>query len=401
MKRQTAIWLVAFLSVPTPGLSAPPNSKETSAVRSQDAVPLKMTPRAFDAVPYLRAILDAQKLIAEGRPSAIEEHLAHQTRASETFWALDPAVWSDPTNAHALLVFTLVGGNARVFRRAHIAGAMTGVDERLLGGIAALVTANTKTARELLLPLRDGSSHALLSAAVAVSLAPQVASTDPELALMLLEQARLAAPATLIAETADRRMISLHLDRGRPADALTQLRRYVWQFPHSLYAPEVIENAAVIIAKTTTPDAEKGLLSKLSQLPSESQPFEGLLLDLSREFILAGRLDVAQALVGLVNPRADRSAAGARRVQLYRLVVAVQRLESADRVDLRKLDRSLFSTRDAALLSAANDIVDHLPAPSVMPVAKSKVTVAVRPVQESLRRALAAIGAGQALLEVH
>lgn len=311
-------------------------------------------PQSVRIAASVRAILDIQARIAAGDASQFDALAEHLSRTGASFWSADPAVWLDRANAERLYLFTLIGGDPRVLRRALAASGVAPELAGIGGGVAALVAGQADDARAALLPLRNLPVQSTLAAAIALSLAPLLAQSHPDVALELLDEARLLVPATLLEESAFRRTIALLLEQTRLADALAVVRLYVWRFPRSPYAPAAMEAAARHIARKLPDPAEVDLITAISELPHATPAAQSLMLDLVYEFIGTGRVSAAGQVLALAERHALSLERAPERLRLYRFALSATRLTSDDRSALLAYDRANLPPRDVALLDEAS-----------------------------------------------
>ncbi|GLR96916.1 hypothetical protein ACVIU7_003863 [Bradyrhizobium liaoningense] len=105
-------------------------------------------PQSGEPYELVRALQAVQDGIANGDTAAHSSHIALIRQIGEKFLAADPAVWSNPQNSQAVVIYLLSGGAPQVVRK--LPRDRMNVDERLFNGALAYVEGRQDDARELL-----------------------------------------------------------------------------------------------------------------------------------------------------------------------------------------------------------------------------------------------------------
>lgn len=322
-----------------------------------DPPPSQVSAQDFKPASFLRDIFDAQVQMADGGTAASTAHEDAQRRAADAFLAADIGVWDNPSHMTILLIFTLSGGDAMVLRTVAASRGRSHALKALIDGVVAITKAENGKAAELLLPIRTRVQHPVLAAAVALAIAPFVQETDPNLALALYDETRLEAPGTLLEEAALRRKINLHIDQGQPLLAMKTFRLYFRRFPGSPYAPVVIERAAAGMAHTLNSGSSSefsAVVETFKDNPAANVTL--LILDLSRELLLAGKFQLARDTLARLPTGAVRLDAAVR-TSLYRLTLKIGSLPTTEiEAELGKIDRTQLSEKDATILEVTRQI---------------------------------------------
>jgi chemotaxis protein MotC len=308
----------------------------------------------YELVRSLQAVQDG---IANGNAEAQQGHLALIRQIGEKFLAADPAVWSDPHNGQAVVVFLLSGGTPQIVRK--LPRDRLNVDERLFNGALAYVEGRQDEARELLkavdpraIPLSLGGQIALVQGAL-------LASSDASLAIARLDDARLLLPGTLVEEAALRREILLvgEAEDFDKFEFLTQA--YARHYRSSIYAGDFWQRFSAALVRSSLA-LEERRFTRLKALIDQLDPASRLKLymAISRTALVRGRLAAArlaseQALSLTADGAADRE-----RAHLFRGAARALTDEyDAGLAELMAIDAPKLPERDARLLNAALQLV--------------------------------------------
>ena len=107
-------------------------------------------PAPSSGEPYelVRALQAVQDGIANGDTAAHGSHIALIRQIGEKFLAADPAVWSNPQNGQAVVIYLLSGGAPQIVRK--LPRDKINVDKALFDGALAYVEGRQDEARDLL-----------------------------------------------------------------------------------------------------------------------------------------------------------------------------------------------------------------------------------------------------------
>ena len=165
---------------------------------------------------------------------AVQQKMMTELRAH--FVTADPEVWREPRNLRAIALYGFSGGDPNVLRPIVGLSGLPEPEADLARAALAYSEGRNEGAREILDRVNARKSDPTTAGTVALVQAALVDKSDPDKALILLDQARLLAPGTLIEESALRRQILLLSSVGRFDEIDRLLRRYVRQFGKSYFA---------------------------------------------------------------------------------------------------------------------------------------------------------------------
>ena len=173
---------------------------DTAAVTAEREVAPRVRRRPSTppiAAPYelVRTLQAMQDDMAGGSTAALAAQRTLLQRMEEEFAGADPLVWQDRRNARALVAYTLGGGRPVTLRRLLASETPPDGDAALMRGALAYVEGDEATARKYLTDIDPTSLPASLGGQLALAQAALAVGEDPKKAMLLLDTARLLAPA--------------------------------------------------------------------------------------------------------------------------------------------------------------------------------------------------------------
>ena len=275
--------------------------------------------------------------------------------------------FKDARNFRALLVYGMSGGNPVTVQAAISRLKLDGQDLAIAKGVINYLNGRPAGAIAALDPVDPMQLPADLGAFVALVKGSLLATDEPTKALVLLDDARLLSPGTLVEEAALRRSIGIaavQADAGRFALASTQ---YVARYLYSPYASQFADafvSGVVALHMAIS-------LDKLADITA--------MMDPEREKVIYLRIARRAAIDGLTDLSAFASARAEKgrngmhnqddpRALLYASLSTV----TSDAVDdvrarLGAIDRDKLSEGDRALLDAVRTIAGEVVAPPPAP----------------------------------
>ena len=309
-------------------------------------------PQGREPYELVRALQAVQDGIASGDTAAHGSHISLIRQIGEKFLAADPAVWSNPQNAQAVVIYLLSGGAPQVVRK--LPRDKMNVDERLLNGALAYVEGRQDEARELLKDIKPRTIPSGLGGQVALVQGALFARAEASLAMERLDDARLLLPGTLVEEAALRREILLvgQAEDFEKFEFLTLA--YIRHYRNSVYAGDFWQRfSAGLTQSSLALDARRfaRIAALLEQIDRASRL--KLYLVIARAAMVRGQ----SAVTRLAGERALRLSADAsaerERAHFFRGASRVLADEyDAGLAELKALDRSKLPERDVLLLNA-------------------------------------------------
>ncbi|MGY3031125.1 chemotaxis protein MotC [Bradyrhizobium sp. USDA 4354] len=309
-------------------------------------------PQSGEPYELVRALQAVQDGIANGDTAAHSSHIALIRQIGEKFLAADPAVWSNPQNSQAVVIYLLSGGAPQVVRK--LPRDKMNVDERLFNGALAYVEGRQDEARELLKDVKPRTIPSGLGGQVALVQGALFARAEASLAIERLDDARLLLPGTLVEEAALRREILLvgQAEDFEKFEFLTLA--YIRHYRNSIYAGDFWQRFSAGLTQSSLPLEERRfarIAALLEQIDRTSRL--KLYLVIARAAMVRGRLAVTRlagerALTLSADASADRERAhffrGASR--------ALTDEYDGGLAELKALGRSKLPERDVPLLNA-------------------------------------------------
>ena len=305
----------------------------------------------------VRSLQAVQDGIANGNAEAHGGHLALIRQIGEKFLAADPAVWIDPQNGQALIVFLLSGGAPQVVRK--LPRDLINVDERLFNGALAYVEGRQDEAKELLKDVNPRAIPSSLSGQIALVQGTLFAISEPSRAIERLDEARLLSPGTLVEEAALRREVLL-VGQAEDFDKFEFLTFvYIRHYRNSVFAGDFWQRFSSALTRSSLALDERRFLrisAMLDQLDRTSRI--KLYLALSRTALVRGRLALARLAGEQALPLSPEEIPDRERAHLFRGAArALTDDYEAGLSELKAVDKSRLSEGDAHLLNATLQLV--------------------------------------------
>lgn len=304
--------------------------------------------------PYelVRALQAVQDGIANGDTAAHGSHIALIRQTGEKFLAADPAVWSNPQNSQAVVIYLLSGGAPQIVRK--LPRDKMNVDERLFNGALAYVEGRQDEARELLKDVKPRALSSGLGGQVALVQGALFARAEASLAIERLDDARLLLPGTLVEEAALRREILL-VGQAEEFDKFEFLTlAYLRHYRNSIYAGDFWQRFSTGLTQSSLALDERRfarIAAMLEQVDRASRL--KLYLVIARAAMVRGQLAVTR----LAGERALTLSADAsterERAHFFRGASRALTDEyDGGLAELKAVDRSKLPERDVPLLNA-------------------------------------------------
>jgi chemotaxis protein MotC len=317
-----------------------------------------ITPAVAEAPnPYvlIRALLELQTQIVQGKAKAREEQPKMLADIGKQFAVSPQELWAEPRNARASIVWLLSGGSPRTMRTIMRLPTFSKAEMPLARGALAFAEGRADQARELLAPVDALKLEPVLGAQIALVQAALVLSQDLSKSIEYLGIARLLAPGSLVEETALRRQISLV---GQTADAATFAglsRQYARRFKTSLYAQEFRETFSqtfMRIGVRASDDQVASLEPVLDAFDADERCRLSILI--ARASLLEGSWRSAASFADIVMRAPVDASCDVPRARLYRAAARIANANSdGDLLALQMLDPARLTPEDKALRKAA------------------------------------------------
>lgn len=313
----------------------------------------------YELVRTLRSVHDQ---IVQGSASAHAFQRTLLAHIAEHMVRMDRAVWQEPRNVRAALVYVLSGGDPRVLKYLLTLGPLPGVEERLLKGTIAYGEGRNGEAAELLAPINARSLDPSIAGHVALVQSILITRKDRARAVALLDDARLLAPGTIVEEAALRREILLVAATGGFDKFEALSSQYLRRFPRSVYASSFRVQFAMHLAhqKDVEDSAQLSRLEDALESVAVADRQE-VYLTIARESIRQGKIDVARFAANKAASLTGGDAGARARADVYAGAILVV-TDDFDRglKSLQGAERAKLTGEDAELLDAALQVAQEV-----------------------------------------
>jgi chemotaxis protein MotC len=285
--------------------------------------------------------------------------------------AANPQDLREPRNFRALLVYGMSGGNPATVRISGSRLDLGAEDRALMGGVLDYLDGRPAAAINALQSIDPMGLPSDLGAFVALVKGSLLGTEDPKQALVLLDEARLLSPGTLVEEAALRRSVGIAIttgDAGRFALASTQ---YVERYLHSPYASQFADSfVAGIVALDHAVGRDK--LAEIAAM-MDAERERVIYLRIARRAAIDGQIELSSFAAAKAKQQRPTTSPDDQRGLLYSSLSTVTSATVPDLEQaLKKIDRDKLSASDRALLDAAQAVTHEMIAPPPpVPVAKS------------------------------
>lgn len=354
----------------------------TWAVASGEALPT--------LAPYqmVRSLQVLQERIADGDHAALPMQKKMIELIDRRLGGATAAEFVDRRNVVALMIYGMSGGSPRTLETVASRLELAGHDKVLADGLIAYYRSETGRAATILASLDPMAEDSELGAFLALIKGNIQAVDDPKDALVLLDQARLLAPGSLVEEAALRRSIALAASTGDTARFLKASEQYVRRFLRSPYASHFADGFINGVVEMQD-KLDMGEVDTIIAAMNDEQR-TAIYLRIARKGAILGH--------GQLAAFAAEKAGGTQvqgpeakpdpRAELYDALGSVASASIDDVAKrLAAIDRSVLSPRDIRLLDAATEVVSGVLAPPIKP---SDVGAAARPIDEPIEASPAA-----------
>jgi len=315
--------------------------------------------------PYqmVRSLQLLQDRIADGDHAALPMQKKMIEMIDQRLGSATAEEFADRRNIRALMVYGMSGGNPRTLEAVAARLDLDSHDKALADGLIAYFRSDHGKAATILASLDPTTEKPELAGFLALIKGTIRSFDHPEDGLVLLDQARLLAPGSLVEEAALRRSITLAATIKDPARFLRASEQYVRRFLRSPYASHFADGFinGVVAMRDQLDMAEAEAI--ISAMNADQQT--AIYLRVARKSAILGHSQLAafaSAKAEMVS--GEEPGEPDPRAELYNALGAVTS-ESIDDVARRlaAIDRETLSQRDVRLLDAATEVVNGVLSP--------------------------------------
>ncbi|NKM26278.1 chemotaxis protein MotC [Rhizobium laguerreae] len=314
-----------------------------------------------DLAPYkmLRSLQFVQDSVVTGDHSAGEMQRFMLGTIDTRLRTVEPSIFDDDRNVDAALIYTMSGGNPQTLEyliahdvNGYFDNRVTDVLRKYLSGKGLLVA---KTLQETAREYRDkkiGPYLALIGGNVLIA-------TKPTDALDLYDQARLAAPGTIVEEAALRRSLAICVDKGMLDRGMAYSQRYVRRFLHSPYASQFADLFVTLVVGHDHDVKPQDVIDILSFMDAPRQ--REVYLRIARAAAISGKPELARMAVGRVQSLGGSDNAFGPLADFYGGMAGLP-TEDIDQAakNVSGIDGNALSRRDQALQDAARSVAEQI-----------------------------------------
>lgn len=272
--------------------------------------------------------------------------------------------FEDRRNFQAMMIYAMSGGNPSTIADLLSRMEIDDADRAAGAGVLGYLTGNVAQARDAMAGIDPDRYAPELAAFLALVKGSVVAGEDATAGMAMLDEARLAAPGTLVEEAALRRTIALASGAGDAEKFMSASEQYARRFLRSPYASQFAES---FVSGMITLDRGKLDLRRIEQTVDwmTREQAHTVYLRLARKAAIDG--DAELLAFATRHSTGDEETAPEEvdpRTELYSSISSV----TSDTVEnvlsrLDGLDATQLSSRDRALLTAARTVAAEVVAP--------------------------------------
>ncbi len=334
------------------------------------AEPIKAFSQSQDSLmPYamLRSLQFVQDSVAMGDHSATEMQRFLLQTIDERLKSAPSAIFKDPRNVDAALVYAMSGGNPATLELLVARDVDGNFDSRVadilrkyLSGKGTLVAQSIAAMVPEYRGTRIGAYLALIGGNVTIP-------RDPLAALSFYDIARLEAPGTIVEEAALRRSLAIAVEDGDAARGVEYAQRYARRFLHSPYASQFADLLVSLVVKRVDSISEEAIQETFAMMDAERQ--KEAYLRLSRLAAISGKDSLAR--MAALKVKALSPAAPDQPEVQANLYESLSNIGTPDVVSaietIVQIPEAQLSDRDRALREAARAIAEQVVRPPSLP----------------------------------
>lgn len=325
-------------------------------------------PRADDpSLPIyklVRTLEYVQDSIVNGDHAAMEMQRFLLGQIDERLRHADEAVFEDPRNVDAALIYAMSGGNPATLVLLESRDVEGYFDHRLVSDLSNYFTGKPDAAAADLVAMEPDFRQTAIGAYLTLVTANAVAPAKPKEALKLFDWVRLLAPGSILEESALRRSITVASHAHLIREGMAYCDAYARRFLHSPYAGQFADLLVGLVVDNDNAVSRDDLMAVLAGMDVKRQ--RAVYLRIARQATIKGKRELAEdaARRARALPEEDDTPApllanlyaGISNLSTADVEAAMARIEAIPAAELSERDRRL---RAAAL--AVGHAVTTLP----------------------------------------
>ncbi|MGV3550695.1 chemotaxis protein [Rhizobium sp.] len=246
------------------------------------------------APPYLlvRSLQTIQDKVISGDIESLEIQRYLLSEIDSRLRTIDMAVFEDPRNVDAALIFAMSGGNPETLDILAERDVEGNFDNRVTSILRRYLSGRGSTAIKQLKDVVPEYRNTRIGPYLNLIGANALMEEETDTALKFFDWARLGAPGSIVEEAALRRSLAITSRKGDAARALPYARRYARRYMNSPYASQfadIFVSLAMDHQKALPPPEIKAVLSLI-----ERRRQREIYLRLSRRAAISGNKELAE-----------------------------------------------------------------------------------------------------------
>ncbi|MFB2549655.1 chemotaxis protein MotC [Ensifer soli] len=315
-----------------------------------------------DLPPYkmIRSLEYVQDSVVLGDHSAIEMQRYLLSAIDRRLRAADPAVFDDPRNADAAMIYAMSGGNPETLSFLTARDIEGNFDNRITDALRQYLNGKGAMMVEMLTKAAPEYKDGRLGPYLYLILGNAASISNPKEAMRAYDWARLTAPGTIIEEAALRRSVSIALDTYNSERGFHYALFYARRFMTSPYASQFADLFVEMAVRNYNGSYREKIVEILDFMDPDRR--REVYLRIARRAAIAGMKDLAS----LASQRAQElsgpdDADVLTRAGLYSDLVSVPSTDILTAVkQIETIPEDSLSPRDRALRDAARLVADEV-----------------------------------------
>ena len=308
---------------------------------------------------YILALQKLQDQIVGGKGQAYEAQQKLLKLMAREFSQVKFVDWQKRSNAEALLIFLLSGGNPQIVGKLLKIKNEPKLPKNVLAGALAFVMGQKKQSQKLLENVDLDELGVNAGAQLALGKASVLAGGKPRKALKFLSYVRLLKPGTLLEEAALRRSIAIAGQIQKMALFIKFSTTYARRFPKSYFFSDFVSRFSYFVV-ALAPKKHRAFAEQVNQIVDRfsTRNKAAVSLTISRAATLEGKLHLAEFFGRKTLGYFRDSPTFVARAKTYlgaALVVTSKQSEGISLLD--SVDRTQLAQKDQKILDSAFFII--------------------------------------------
>ncbi|MDH4440384.1 MAG: chemotaxis protein MotC [Rhizobium sp.] len=311
--------------------------------------------------PYrmLRSLQFVQDTVVRGDHSAAEMQRFMLGAIDKRLRSADPAVFADPRNVDAALIYAMSGGNPATLEFLVARDVDGNFDNRIADALRKYLSGKgtliSKTLGDMVAEYKDAD----IAPYLALVAGNVTIAKDPGGSLKFYDWARLTAPGTIVEEAALRRSLAVAVDAKIVEKASGYANRYARRFLYSPYASQFADLFVRFVVEHYDVLKPEDIEATLGYMDVDRR--REVYLRIARQAAIAGRRELAVMASEQAQSLSGDGAGADALAKLYGSLVGVP----TDKVDdamaaLMQIPEEALSPKDRALRQAAEAVAKEV-----------------------------------------